>query len=243
MPVLVATDKQWPAGEAGLRLQANVEKIKALIANAPLEVFFEENVDIKDSHWRLTRSPAASGLPNLNIGMILVEHIWPLEWNDRNEFHIQSLKSLLTDWGHDKIYVWVDRHNGLGSIDRLEERLQIGKRWKKFVFPVIAHYEPLQQDEAQYTPILQNSTDVALVVVPPWSGVNDIFFHCTIMPFLEARTFLYVPELCKLMLAKNRDVLQLACWSCESTAVIVQEFVDASDGPALADASSSTDVA
>ena len=107
MPVLVATDKQWPTGEAGLRLQANVEKIKALTANAPLEVLFEENVDITSSHWRLTISPAASGLPNLNIGMILVEHIWPFEWHDRDEFHIQSLKSLLTDWGRDKIYVWV----------------------------------------------------------------------------------------------------------------------------------------
>ena len=86
------------------------------------------------------------------------------------------------------------------------------------------HYEPLQQDEAQYTPLLQNSNDVALVVVPPWSGVNDIFFHCTIMPFLKARLWKH------------------SC-HCESTAVIVQEFVDASDAPALADASSSTDVA
>ena len=79
MPVLLATDKQWPVGEAGMRLHANIEKIEALTAHAPLKVVFEENVDIKDSHWRLNFSPTASRIPSLNIGMILVEHIWPLE--------------------------------------------------------------------------------------------------------------------------------------------------------------------
>ena len=76
--------------------------------------------------------------------------------------------------------------------------------------------------------------------MPPWSSANDIFFHCYLIPFLEAQTHLYVPELCRLMLTKDRDVLQLACWSCESTAGIVQHFVDASDEDAISAVAQST---
>ena len=239
MPVLLATDKEWPKGEAGMRLQANVAKINAMTANAPLQVVFEENVDISSSHWRLTESPAAGRLPNLNIGMILVEHIWPFEWRTRDEFHLNALKTICTAWGHSKVFVWVDRHMGLGNVDKLVKQLQLGKRWKKFVLPVTSHYEPLQQDETQYTPIMQSGDDVALVVVAPWSGENDIFFHCTVMPYLQAQTHLYVPELCKLMLKKDRDVLQLACWSCESTKNIVQHFVESFQTLAIEDIASS----
>ena len=77
---------------------------------------------------------------------------------------MQALKSLLAEWGHSKVYVWVDRHTGLGSIDKLVKQLQLGKRWKKFVLPVIAHYEPLQHSATQYMPILRTGDDVALVI-------------------------------------------------------------------------------
>ena len=226
MPRFIVTDGRTfdQPTACALRRSDNVKCIQYLARHEAFTVdVINEEVLAENAKWSFTQRPEAPytiKFIDTSVRLVLIEHVWPMDWHPRvrAEFGARLMKSLVAQFTN-AVIVMVARTHGENNSQYVLRELNLRKR-KVFCRPVEAHYTPLQMQEDGKVPVMINGPSEAVVVMP--HAPVDIWLHCYFLPLIKDAEAVHMPRLCKAMLSAGWSVLQLACYSCESTVEIMR---------------------
>ena len=196
-------------------------------------VVYEDLVDATSGNWRLFKSvgqpQALRDLEPSDFGMVLVEHVWPRSWmsdNDRKEFHMKFLQTLICQWPQSFICM-VGRSGGLDDMNRIAKKLTLKSR-RVFLLPVWSHYAPRCQDSVNDQLVSGGELSLAFVV-GPGKMQSDVAVHLVLKKLADWKT-LYVPHLVEIVshigvkpsCQLGPHIVQFAAWSLESTEALIR---------------------
>ena len=257
MPFFVACDLKFPVtGDAQGRMLNCMSNIDALLPRQATNsgpatpnghttecrhwsIVYENEVDALNCKWRLFESDgkpqALQGIHASQVGLVLVEHVWPREYlsdGSRQSWHQKLLKALICQWPLAFICM-VGRRGGMDNMNRIAESLKLTTR-QQFLLPVWSHYSPRCQDSVTDQLVSGGESSLALVIAPKTS--RDIDLHLYLKELAEWK-MIYVPNLVESvsLLGAKQDcqlgphIIQLAAWSLESTEAIVRHVACSPD--------------
>ena len=213
-----ATDIAWPSEStpAGQRRAANMETLSALEV-LHKTVILTDVVWAENASWRFFTSPAPPlpGLQESSFGLVLAEHLWPMEWRDKREkkWHANLLHKLVAQWPSCFI-VMVQRD----KCSNVTPFMDLPRKRTHIVKPVIKHYTAQVWDAnlQLHSDIKGQECDGAIVVYPRQSTE----FSVAVAERSLSSNELFIPSLCREVMGQGRSVVQFGAWSLESTTEI-----------------------
>ena len=237
MPFFIVTDNRFPPpwSNAHARLKRNIGDIKDSANGTTLEIVVVDEVDAGSLKWRLFESAAAPipRLPFTEIQLILVEHIWPLQFvASRDTWQRKIIQSIISAFPHSFV-VAVGRH---AEIQEACQGLTISRARSRWLRPVHPHYKPLRMDymDPVGIPINDGNNSSAFVVCPktqrctlgtwgastlaPWTWENLLVHNIAVRHRLD------IPDIVQRVVQHGGSVIQCGCFTAESTRAIFEHL-------------------